>query len=297
MNVMGRRKKKQENIPLHTAELADSAGFRMGYLDTVNDWETAAAMEAHRDDHYVFFVQTTGYTEVMLDFQTLRLEGLSAGYIRPGQIHHYHGGFSAGYFLAVDPSLLDNHCLTILEYEPASHQTVTITESDPILQCIQLLRTTCDRSIGHPVQLNAQRALVQAFTGLLAAAITEQHTRNTKPQGRANNILVEFRKLVKQHFLMARSAGQYALMLNISTAYLNEVVKQLTGFTASYWIQQEILLEARRLLVHTDLSAKEIAYRTGYDDPTYFSRLFKKVSGCSPLDFRARHHELSNQIP
>ncbi len=191
MNVMGRRKKKQENIPLHTAELADSAGFRMGYLDTVNDWETAAAMEAHRDDHYVFFVQTTGYTEVMLDFQTLRLEGLSAGYIRPGQIHHYHGGFSAGYFLAVDPSLLDNHCLTILEYEPASHQVITITEGDPILQCIQLLRATYDQSILHPVQLNAQRALVRAFTGLLAAAITAQHARITKPQGRAESILVD----------------------------------------------------------------------------------------------------------
>lgn len=297
MNGMGRRKKKLENIPLHTAELADSAGFKMGYLDTDNDWETAAAMEAHRDDHYVFFVQTDGYTEVMLDFEILRLEGLSAGYIRPGQIHHYNGGYSAGYFLAVDPSLLDNHTLTILEYEPASRQAVAISKESPILHCIELLRIACDQPMLHPVQLNAQRALVQAFTGMLAATLTQQHTRNTKPQSRADGILVEFRKLVKQHFLMAKSAGQYALMLNISTSYLNEVVKQQTGFTASYWIQQEILLEAKRLLVHTDLSAKEIAYRTGYDDPTYFSRLFKKVAGYSPLDFRARHHELSNQIP
>lgn len=297
MNVMGRRKKKQENIPLHTAELADSAGFRLEYFDLSSEFDSSAALEAHRDDHYVFYVQTQGHTEVILDFETLRLEGIVAGYIRPGQIHHYIGRYSAGYFLAADPSVLDQHSRTVLEYEPACRQIVSLRENDPILQCMHLLLATCREPVVHPVQLNAQLALVKAFTSLMAATLTQQYSRNSKPQSRADNILVEFRKLVKQHFLMAKSAGQYALMLNISTSYLNEVVKQQTGFTASYWIQQEILLEAKRLLVHTDLSAKEIAYRTGYDDPTYFSRLFKKVFGCSPLDFRARHHELSNQNP
>ncbi len=155
MNGMGRRKKKMENIPLHTAELADSAGFKMGYLDTDNDWETAAAMEAHRDDHYVFFVQTDGYTEVMLDFEILRLEGLSAGYIRPGQIHHYNGGYSAGYFLAVDPSLLDNHTLTILEYEPASRQAISITKRVPSASMYSIIANSL-RSI-HAASCSAER--------------------------------------------------------------------------------------------------------------------------------------------
>lgn len=293
---MSKRKKKQENIPLHTAELAHSAGFRVEYFDMSSELDTDPALEAHRDDHYIFYVQTEGHTEVMLDFETLRLEGLVAGYIKPGQIHHYIGRLSSGFFLAADPSVLDGPTRTILENEPASHQILPIHADSPILQSFRLLLEESRKPLQHPLQLNAQLSLVKAGTALLASAITLKHARNAKPQSRADGILVEFRELVKQHFLMAKSAGQYALMMNISTAYLNEVVKQQTGFTASYWIQQEILLEAKRLLVHTDLSAKEIAYRTGYDDPTYFSRLFKKVNGCSPLHFRARHREMSNQI-
>lgn len=49
------------------------------------------------------------------------------------------------------------------------------------------------------------------------------------------------------------------------------------------------MLEAKRLLVHTAMSAKEIAYELGYEDPAYFSRLFQIKSGESPSAFRTKY--------
>lgn len=69
-------------------------------------------------------------------------------------------------------------------------------------------------------------------------------------------------------------------------SYLNDTVKAVTGFSLSYFIQQEILAEAQRLLFYTELSIKEIADRLGYEDPKYFIRFFGKGKGESPSLFR-----------
>jgi YesN/AraC family two-component response regulator len=76
------------------------------------------------------------------------------------------------------------------------------------------------------------------------------------------------------------------VVLHLSISYLNEIDKETTGFTVSYWIQQEVVLEAKRLLYYSQCSVKEIAHALGYADHTYFSRLFKKVEGRTPGEFR-----------
>ena len=75
-------------------------------------------------------------------------------------------------------------------------------------------------------------------------------------------------------------------MLNISAPYLNEALKKVTGLPVTYWITHETMLEAKRLLFYTDLTVKEIAHQLGYEDHTYFSRLFKNSESTTPLAFR-----------
>ena len=88
-----------------------------------------------------------------------------------------------------------------------------------------------------------------------------------------------------------KSPGAYAAALNISTSYLNEAVKDTTGLPVSYWIQQEVVIEAKRLLYYTDKTVKEIAYELGFDDHAYFSRLFVKAEGITALTFRKQYRE------
>jgi AraC-like DNA-binding protein len=65
-------------------------------------------------------------------------------------------------------------------------------------------------------------------------------------------------------------------------------VKTITGENASEFIIKRIILEAKRLLIYTDLSNKEISFAINYDDPSYFSRLFRKKVGASPSEFRVQ---------
>jgi len=75
-------------------------------------------------------------------------------------------------------------------------------------------------------------------------------------------------------------------MLSLSAVYLNECVKNVTGLPVSYHIQHEIIKEAQRLLFYSGNSIKEIGFSLGYEDIQYFHRLFRKMTGFTPLQFR-----------
>ncbi|MFV0310334.1 MAG: helix-turn-helix domain-containing protein [Dysgonomonas sp.] len=77
--------------------------------------------------------------------------------------------------------------------------------------------------------------------------------------------------------------------MNICPIYLNQAVKAITGLTVSECIRNEIVIQAKRLLFHTNMSIKEIALELGYEDWAYFTRMFSKASSLSPTQFRAKY--------
>jgi AraC-like DNA-binding protein len=74
--------------------------------------------------------------------------------------------------------------------------------------------------------------------------------------------------------------------LNLSPRYLSDLLKQETGKTAIDLIHLFLVSEAKNLLTGTDQSVSEIAYKLGFENPPYFSRLFKKGTGMSPNEFK-----------
>jgi AraC-like DNA-binding protein len=79
---------------------------------------------------------------------------------------------------------------------------------------------------------------------------------------------------------------QVATQLNLSPRYLSDLLKQETGKTAIELIHIGLMGEAKNRLRQNELSISEIAYGLGFDNPSYFSRLFKKEVGLSPLLFK-----------
>ena len=102
------------------------------------------------------------------------------------------------------------------------------------------------------------------------------------------DLLVLFKKLLEQDFRHEKSVNKYASALSISEKQLHKATTTLLEKTPKQIIDERILLEAKRLLAHSNQSIKEIAYELGYDEPTNFIKHFRKHTNTTPSEFRAQ---------
>lgn len=98
--------------------------------------------------------------------------------------------------------------------------------------------------------------------------------------------LREFMNLVNKHYSTQKGVNFYAGELSITANYLNVLSKQILGKNAGEVISSRVMLEAKRLLYHTSQDVSQIAFSLGFDDPSYFSRFFRKTENSSPSEFR-----------
>jgi AraC-like DNA-binding protein len=83
-----------------------------------------------------------------------------------------------------------------------------------------------------------------------------------------------------------QTAARLAGRLRVSRSWLNQQVKKETGKNLTQHIQARVMLEAKRLLAHSEYNVSEIAFELGFKDPSYFARLFRQYEGRAPNEFR-----------
>ncbi|WP_313090621.1 helix-turn-helix domain-containing protein [Chryseobacterium flavum] len=269
-------------IPSHHNQLENSA-VRLMPLSVFHEKQ----IEIHRDDHYMFILQQEGNFVMEIDFNRITLKGPSLCYVGPGQIHQYiHQKDNRGWFLFVEAELIPESYREALDLHQWIQQYTVVTENDIIFDLSTLFeKAEKDPALYIP---SITRSLAESAVGIIISRISGAETEGFKHQGQRYSITRQFKKLITDHFKTTKQVQQYADFLNITPLYLNEAVKEVSGYPASFWIQQKILWEARRLLFYTNMDVKQIAFELGYDDPVYFSRFFKKRTGMTALQFRAK---------
>lgn len=98
-----------------------------------------------------------------------------------------------------------------------------------------------------------------------------------------NNYFIQLASQEKNTIL---TVAELAKILNVNPNNLNTTIKNQTGKTASSYIQDKMVLEAKSYLIHTNLQIAEIAYRLGFENLPYFNRFFKKHTNTTPLNYR-----------
>ncbi|CAH8281924.1 AraC-like DNA-binding protein [Mariniflexile fucanivorans] len=104
------------------------------------------------------------------------------------------------------------------------------------------------------------------------------------------DVIREFNFLVEQHFKTKHTVAEYADLLHKSPKTISNIFSKISPKSPLKYIQERIMLEAKRLLYYSDKPIKEIAYEIGYEDIQSFSRFFKNQEGSSPSKYREKTH-------
>ncbi len=102
-----------------------------------------------------------------------------------------------------------------------------------------------------------------------------------------NNVFEQFMTLLHEHHSQERTVQFYAAKLMFTPKYFSKLIREITGRSASDWITDFVMLEARHLLRRSDLSIKEVSYQLNFATPSLFARYFKKHAQCTPQEYRS----------
>lgn len=122
----------------------------------------------------------------------------------------------------------------------------------------------------------------------IALRVNDDAARAGAGAGRDLAAFRRFRALVEKRLLDHWSTPRYAEALGMSESRLNRICRAAAGKSALEVVQDRLTLEARRRLIHVAGPVSSLAYELGFEDPAYFWRFFKRRTGMTPGEFRAR---------
>lgn len=254
----------------------------------------------HRHNFYTILWARKVSGEHMVDFNTFRFQANTLYFISPEQVHQVHTeGQPDGVALLFSQDFLQRHRIGLdfldqLElfshcetYFPLAASAAEAEELDGILHLLS-------EEYAKPPYPWQQETLATLLKLFLIACRRVKERNGVILSGEEHSqqrIVRAFRDLVEEKYKNWHKVSSFAEQMAITANYLNEVMKSETGTTAKEYIQKRLVAEAKRQAIYTDRSSKEIAFDLGFEDPSHFSKFFKRCQGESFSSFRQQIEE------
>jgi AraC-like DNA-binding protein len=248
----------------------------------------------HRHNYYEVFVFTKGGGKHMIDFKEYTIKDNSLHFISPGMIHTIkRDATCVGYVVTFTDELYQTlqQSSTLFKIQLYhNHQLPPMvecgaTEMPFVLSLISQLSNEYTTN-----QVMRDEFVLSCLTSLLIHAnrmfLTQQSYQHSTPM--IDERVQHFRKWLDDSLAEKPMVSVLADKLGMTPKQLNTLIKKQTGLAPIEHINKRIVIEAKRLLVHTELSVKEIAYALHFDDPAYFGRFFRRHTKETPQQFRDR---------
>ncbi|RFS16673.1 helix-turn-helix transcriptional regulator [Emticicia sp. C21] len=279
-------------IPIHQQQITAIGGVDVLHMIYQKDEQTINKLNEHRDEYYSLAIGIKGTGAITCDMESISVRPKSIMLIKPYQVHSIEiiSKDAEAYFISIAPFLVPEFCRNIFENTAVSEQSMRLSnmEMKSILQMAEVLHQAFNA--GNPFKAQITNHLLNALIIHIAALFLASQQKQGRKRNQAFSITQQFKELVSEHSFL-HIASFYADKLHITTSHLNDCVKATIGLSVTQFLQQAMLLEAKRSLYYTNTDVKKISFDLGFEDHTYFSRLFKKLTNETPLSFRNKFRE------
>jgi AraC family transcriptional activator of pobA len=248
--------------------------------------------EPHRHDYHELIWIREGSGHHLLDGQLVPILPGTLTVIGRGQVHVFerarsvHGAtvrfgdeiLHEGHLARTDPSWLLAGCGRWTVTVPADH-------IDALESTIRMLAAESARP-ADPHSAHIQLHLLSLALVWIERWYDDQRTERREVDDAGVQLFRRFAGLLERDFATHHDAVHYADVLAVPPAALSGALNRVTGRSTKELVTDRVMLEAARLLRFTDKTMGEIAYETGFSDPLYFSRAFKRHQGQAPSAYR-----------
>ena len=283
---------------IKTYSLADKSNFSPHFsLKNMEDQYRKASGRKpvpHRHDYYnIYFVEKGTGTHV-IDFKAYKVLDLQIYFVLPGQMHQLvfdtppQGriiSFTEEFLMGnAIPDYLINDIYLFDDYgqsPPLPIHQETVSNYKNLFDQIESFAASTGKYTLEAVGALVKLLLIQCNNHCsLFKSDNPQFLETT------NHLLRGFTQLLNKHYAEYHKVGDYADKLAVTSDYLNKTVKSITGKSAKEHIQSKLVIEAKRSLLFSTQTGKELAYSLGFDESAHFNNFFKKNTGLTPSEFR-----------
>ena len=247
----------------------------------------------HRHDFYATILFTKGSGTHEIDFQKYNVSEGSIFFMSPGQVHSWELSDDIdGYIFFCSQEFYEMH------YVNQKLRNFPFFGSVNFPRKLQLNHADLAKNINlfqqlekeYKIQDMMKEGLINSLMSQIFIQSTRQFSRELEKADSVANLSYfkhyqRFEGWVELHFTKEKSIAFYADLMNISSKHLNRITQTVVQKTATDVITERIVLEAKRMLMYLDESLVEIAFRLGYEEYSYFVRVFRKTSGMTPTQF------------
>ena len=228
-----------------------------------------------------------GQLDCSVDFTEHRLVEGDLIWVKPGQILQFgpHLETSQGIVVLFAPGFLDDATASAALADRPDRSLAPV-RSPALLPLTEVLADEYHNPSGLPAAIHI--TIVRHLLSILVLRIGNHGHRSNEPGDAAFEAFEAFRQAVEDDFARTHRVEDYARELGYSVRTLTRASHVANGYGAKRVVQERVLLEAKRLLVHTELTSTTIAGRIGMPDPTTFGKFFRSQTGETPASFKGR---------